>query len=200
MIGVTKQWGTPIPSTAAKLATRTATHIADKFHHISCSRMQNTIWSKGLMIGVTKQWGTPIPSTAAKLAARTATHIADKFHHRSTIHHLWYKICSEKYENMRKMMGCPHQEFRVWWWEEMHQWRPVTTMWYGGMSGSHCRWSGRPPWHQGKPPRPVQQQSSGDVPLQLLAQVPRCYTCIQHLQIMSISIVMHSLTLHEIMI
>jgi hypothetical protein len=29
-----------------------------------------------------------------------------------------------------------------------------------------------PPWHQGKPPRPVQQQSSSDVLLQLLAQVP----------------------------
>jgi hypothetical protein len=78
--------------------------------------MSTTISPKGLMIGVTKQRGTPIPSTAAKLAERTATHIADKLHHRSTIHHLWYKICSEKYENdMRKMMGCSHQEFRVWW-------------------------------------------------------------------------------------
>ena len=38
-------------------------------------------------------------SKAAKLTARITTLIAEKHHHRSSIHHIWYKICSEEYEN-----------------------------------------------------------------------------------------------------
>jgi len=54
---------------------------------------------------------TLILSIAAKLTAKTTTHIAEKHHHRSSIHHIWYKICSEEYKNkMGKMMGCSHQE------------------------------------------------------------------------------------------
>jgi hypothetical protein len=68
------------------------------------------------MVGVTKQQGTLFPLAAANLAARTATHTAGKLHWGSTIRHLRYLICSEEYENnIEKMMGCSHQEFRVWW-------------------------------------------------------------------------------------